>query len=146
MRGFNLPSKRAKCFRLLLDHQIQIGVLTETWLNSNADHSTPEYLIIKSPPASHQGVAIAVRRSGFDLVRLVHQDFHTRHTVAVKLRTVRNEAGRSTDLIVIGHYAQPAVKQECLEELRFFCENIQRDEPGTQMIIAGDLNSIQSEA
>ena len=103
-------------------------------------------MIVKTPPSTHQGVAIAFRRSRFQSFKLLHRDLHTPHTVITKLRLRNNQAGIPAELVVVGHYAQPSIKSECIEELKFFTENIRRDEPQAQVVLAGDLNSISDEA
>ena len=76
----------------------------------------------------------------------MHRDLHTPHTIIAKLKLQNNQAGVPADLIIIGHYAQPAIKRECLEELKFFVENIKKDEPEAQVVLAGDWNSDSDEA
>ena len=154
----NLPLKRRVIYQCMLVHEVDIGILTESWLctqpysgpignqNQESIHSDQHYALYQTPPSSHQGVAIALRRGRFESVKLVHQDLHTPHTIALKVQLPKNRAGNPANLIVIGHYAQPSIKDQCLEELKFFVENIRRDEPGAQVLVAGDLNIHAEEA
>ena len=87
VRGYNTAERKRKTNLLLDNEGVDIAVLTETWLNNHQNLGTETFEYIKSPPSSHQGVAIAFRRSQFDLVQILHQDLHTQHTIVVKLRT-----------------------------------------------------------
>ena len=47
---------------------------------------------------------------------------------------------------MVGHYSQPATKEQCWEELQFFVTNLRRDHPDMPLIMAGDLNAQDGEA
>ena len=59
VRGLNRPEKRASLMTHLSQFNIDIAIITETWLNTRADLSSDKYQIVLSPPGTHQGVAIA---------------------------------------------------------------------------------------
>ena len=52
----------------------------------------------------------------------------------------------SAEVIVVAHYCQPSEKIPCQEELMFFIENLQRDNPDAQIVVAGDFNSNHEDA
>ena len=83
-RGLNIPAKRERLFTLAVEHEADVAVLTETWLNTMVDISTAEYRVYRSRPGRHQGVAIALRKSKFEFAKLLHQDLHTVHTIALQ--------------------------------------------------------------
>ena len=113
VRSIHLPEKRRKVHKILEDRRVDVGVLTETWLSSRADISTEKYRVIRSPPGKHQGVAVALNTTRFEYVKPLHQDLHTVHTVAVMARTHPTAGGLRQELIVVGHYSQPAEKEQC---------------------------------
>ena len=145
-RGLNIPAKRERLFTLLTEHAADVAVLTETWLNSQVDISTNRYRVYRSQPGKHQGVAIALNKSKFEFAKLLHQDLHTVHTMALQVQSKTAEQGRRQQIIVVGHYSQPAVKEQCWQELQFFVTNLRRDHPGIPLIMAGDLNAQRGEA
>ena len=97
--------------------------------------------MIRSPPGKHQGVAVALNTTRFEYLKPLHQDLHTVHTVAVMARTHSTAGGLRQELIVVGHYSQPAEKEQCQQELEFFVRNLRIDHPDTPIVLAGDLNA-----
>ena len=110
-RGLNIPAKRERLFRLAAEQAADVAVFTETWLNTLVDISNNEYRVYRSPPGRYQGVAIALRKSKFEFAKLLHQDLHTVHTMALQLQSKSAAHGRRQQLIVVGHYSQPASKE-----------------------------------
>ena len=145
-RGLNITAKRERLFRLVAEQAADVAVFTETWLNTMVDISTTEYRVFRSLPGRHQGVAIALRKSKFEYVKMLHQDLHTVHTMALKVQSQSAEGNRRQQLIVVGHYSQPATKEQCWQELQFFVSNLRRDHPNVPLVMAGDLNAQNEEA
>ena len=104
MRGLTRPEKRAQTLAHLLQNNIDVAILTETWLNTRADISDNNFQIVKSPPCAHQGVAIAFKRQTFQHVKILHQDLHTNCTIAIHLKSHQNPRGEIIELIIVGHY------------------------------------------
>ena len=72
VRGLNTKDKKINVLNLLQLEEIDIAILTETWLKSRADFSDDNFQITLTPPSAHQGVAIALSRKTFAEIKLIH--------------------------------------------------------------------------
>ena len=89
VRGLSVPTKRQQLWDVLHKHQIEVAMITETWLRHPTDISNTNYQVVRGPSGTHQGVAIAMARSKVAEFKAIHQDLHTLHTIAYQLKIRR---------------------------------------------------------
>ena len=95
-----------------MDNDIHIAVNTETWLNKQHwDYG--DYDTFRTPDYKHQGVLIALRKGYFNNSKILLEQLQSRHTLIVETYTADGK-----NLLIIGHYAQPDIKQQCQQMMR----------------------------
>ena len=138
--NFNAHSIRAKdrtnnLLNYFLQSDSDIMVTTETWLNHTITPQDKSITILQSPPREQrgEGIMILMKRKSANL-QPIHQDLWTSRTICC-LCHIKGHA-----FITVGHYSSPADKAESDKELTFFVNNLQREHPQLDIVVAGDFN------
>ena len=105
-RSIQATNRQEQLQSLLSLHQIDVAVITETWLTRSPTPS-PDYTYVTTKSSPSQGIAIILRKSKFSSYQQLQPAFANEYLLCIKANFNKATGLNKRSIIIIGAYAQP---------------------------------------